>query len=105
MMSGGGVLWGGGVDRGGGVEAGGGVDAGGGVGEDDGGFDLSVLGVGVGVVRLVTLTRACRGSAGASPRTASRGAEAAAGTAGSSARVTFSGLAFGFCFSPALATA
>jgi hypothetical protein len=101
MMSGGGVLWGGfdgGLD--GGFD-GGGVDAGGGVGVDDGGFDPPELGAGVAF--LVAFARR-RGSAGAAPRTASRGAEpAAAGTAGSSAPVTLT--AFGFGFSPALATA
>jgi hypothetical protein len=100
MMSGGGVLCGGfdgGFDGG---WDGGGVDAGGGVAWDDGGFDLPELGAGVAF--LVAFAR-CRGSPGAAPRTASRGAVPAAGMAGSSALVTLAG--FGFGFSPALATA
>ena len=100
MMSGGGVLCGlfdGGFDGG---WTGVGVDAGGGVGSEDGGFVPPELGVGLAF--LGAFAR-CRGSATAVPSPAIRGAEPAAGTAGSSPGVTLAG--FGFGFSPALATA
>jgi hypothetical protein len=101
MMSGGGVLSGG-FDGG---WDGGGVDTGG-LGVDDGGCSGCGVDVppesGAGVRRGLALRR---GSAGAAPRPATRGAEPDAGTAGRSALVSLAGFGFGFGSSPALATA
>ena len=104
MMSGGGVLSGGfdGGCEGGGVETGGaGVDDGGCSGCSGCGVDVPPRS-GAGVLRALALRR---GSAGAAPRPATRGAEPEAGTAGSSALVSSGGFGFAFGSSPALATA